>query len=73
MTCRIQRTGDTVHRPANFWTPAVHGLLRHLQAAGFPAPRPLGTEGETEVLTWIEGYLDTVRARINWTESLQTP
>ena len=55
MTSRIQRAGDTVRRPASFWTPAVHGLLRHLQAAGFPAPRPLGTEGETEILTWIDG------------------
>jgi hypothetical protein len=55
MTSRIQRTGDTVRRPASFWTPAVHGLLRHLEAAGFPAPRPLGTEGETEILTWIDG------------------
>jgi hypothetical protein len=55
MTSRIQRTGDTVHRPANFWTPAVHGLLGHLQTAGFLAPRSLDTEGEREVLTWIDG------------------
>ncbi|WP_261562595.1 hypothetical protein [Frankia tisae] len=34
------RIGDTVHRPANPWTPAVHGLLRHLDAVGFDgAPR----------------------------------
>ena len=52
---RVQRTGAVVRRPANFWTPAVHGLLGHLQAAGFPAPRPLGTEGEREILTWIDG------------------
>ncbi|HEY7265388.1 MAG TPA: phosphotransferase [Trebonia sp.] len=56
---RIQRISGTVRRPANFWTPAVHGLLRHLHATGFPAPRPLGTqgqpEGETELLTWIDG------------------
>ena len=55
MTNRIQRAGDTVRRPASVWTPAVHGLLRHLRTAGFPAPRPLGTEGETEILTWIDG------------------
>ena len=51
----MTRTGDTVRRPAEFWTPAVHGLLRHLQAAGFPAPRPISIEGETEILTWIDG------------------
>jgi Phosphotransferase enzyme family len=55
MTSRIQGTGAAVRRPANFWTPAVHGLLRHLQAAGFPAPRPLAAEGETEILTWVDG------------------
>jgi hypothetical protein len=46
MISRIRRAADTVRRPASFWTPSVHGLLRHLQAAGFPAPRPLGTEGD---------------------------
>jgi len=55
MTSRIQRAGATVRRPAECWTPAVHGLLRHLQAAGFSAPRPLGTEGDQEILTWIDG------------------
>lgn len=55
MNSRIRRTGDVVRRPADFWTPAVHGLLRHLQAAGFPAPRPLGTEDNTELLRWIDG------------------
>ncbi len=33
----------------------MHGLLRYLQAVGFPASRPLGIEGETELLTWIDG------------------
>lgn len=55
MNNRIQREGTVVRRPANFWTPAVHGLLRHLEAAGFPAPRPLGTEGDRELLSWIDG------------------
>lgn len=55
MTSRVQRAGGVVRRPANFWTPAVHGLLRHLEALGFPAPRPLAVEGETEILTWIDG------------------
>jgi phosphotransferase family enzyme len=55
VTARVQRTGDVVRRPAEFWSPAVHDLLRHLQAAGFPAPRPLRLEREQELLTWIEG------------------
>jgi hypothetical protein len=52
MTSRIQRTGAVVRLPANFWTA---GLLRRLQAAGFPAPRPLDTEDDRELLTWIDG------------------
>jgi hypothetical protein len=44
MTSRIQRAGDTVRRLASFWTPAVHGLLRHLQAAG-SRPAPAGHRG----------------------------
>lgn len=55
MTDRVRRDGNTVRRPMAFWSPAVHELLRHLESVGFPAPRVLGTEGDTEVLTWIDG------------------
>ncbi|WP_199565450.1 hypothetical protein [Spongiactinospora rosea] len=41
----VVRVGDTVHRPAGLWTPAVHALLSHLHSAGFEgAPRPLGID-----------------------------
>ncbi|HEX7992420.1 MAG TPA: phosphotransferase, partial [Streptosporangiaceae bacterium] len=55
MTDRVERIGATVRRPLGPWSPAVHGLLRHLEAAAFPAPHVVGTEGDYEVLTWIEG------------------
>ncbi|HEX5189709.1 MAG TPA: aminoglycoside phosphotransferase family protein [Streptosporangiaceae bacterium] len=55
MTQRIRRTGGTVRRPLAAWSPAVHGLLRYLAAAGFPAPAVIGTDGEEEILTWIDG------------------
>lgn len=47
----------TVRRPTAPWTPAVHALLRHFEAAGFEgAPRARGTDSEgREVLTYIEG------------------
>ncbi|WP_405798049.1 phosphotransferase enzyme family protein [Streptomyces sp. NBC_01506] len=53
----VVRIGDTVHRPVQPWTPAVHALLRHLEAVGFPySPRVLGFDGEgREVLTFIDG------------------
>ena len=39
----VVRVGDTVRRPVGRWTPAVHSLLRHLEAVGFEgAPRVLG-------------------------------
>lgn len=40
------KVGDTVRRRAGPWTPAVHGLLRHLQLADFPAPVPLGFDDQ---------------------------
>ncbi|RIQ36752.1 aminoglycoside phosphotransferase family protein [Jiangella rhizosphaerae] len=51
------RIGDTVRRPLQPWSPAVHALLRHLEAAGFPAaPRFLGVDEQgREVLTHVEG------------------
>jgi hypothetical protein len=41
-------------------------VLQHCQA--------LGCQGIEPQATWVrEGYLDTIRARINWTEALQIP
>jgi hypothetical protein len=55
----VHRLGDTVIRDTGPWTPAVHALLRHLEAAGFAAaPRLVGSgldPGGREVLTFIEG------------------
>jgi hypothetical protein len=54
---QVVRIGDRVYRPANYWTPAVHALLRHLEACGFPyAPRALGFDDQgREILTYIPG------------------
>ena len=56
---RVDRVGATVLRGAGPWTPAVHALLRHLEAAGFRgAPRVVGAgiapDGR-ETLTYIPG------------------
>ncbi|MDT0343292.1 aminoglycoside phosphotransferase family protein [Streptomyces litchfieldiae] len=54
---RVVRIGDTVRRPVQPWTPAVHALLDHLAAVGFPyAPRVLGIDEQgREVLSHIPG------------------
>lgn len=51
------RSSDTVRRSMGPWTPAVHALLRHLEAVGFDeAPRVLGVDEQgREVLTYIDG------------------
>ena len=53
----VVRIGDTVRRTPSEATPAVHDLLRHLEAKGFDgAPRALGfDEVGREVLTFIHG------------------
>ncbi|NLS10998.1 phosphotransferase [Nesterenkonia sp. MY13] len=53
----VLRVGDTVRRTAGPWTPAVHRLLRRLNAVSFSeAPRPLGLDEENrEILTFIPG------------------
>jgi GNAT superfamily N-acetyltransferase len=55
----ISREGDVVYKAAGPWTPAVHALLRHLEAVGFTgAPRLVGpgiaSDGR-EMLSFIEG------------------
>jgi hypothetical protein len=54
---QVVRIGDTVRRPTQPWSPAVHALLRYLEAVGFRyAPRVLGFDEEgREVLTYLEG------------------
>jgi hypothetical protein len=56
-TTHVVRKGDTVRRPAQPWTPAVHGLLAHLRGAGFAkAPRALGVdEQHREILDFMPG------------------
>jgi aminoglycoside phosphotransferase (APT) family kinase protein len=55
MAGRVEQAGNTVRRPMGYWSPAVHELLRYLESTDFPAPRVLQTDGDTEVLTWIDG------------------
>lgn len=57
MVSTVVRVGDTVRRPLERWSDAVHGVLRHLQSVGFDgAPRFLGVDDENrEVLSWIPG------------------
>jgi hypothetical protein len=53
----VVRVGDTVRRPLQPWSAAVHGLLRHLAARGFDgAPRFLGIDDRgREILSFIAG------------------
>ena len=53
----VVRVGDLVYRKTGWWIPAVHALLQHLEAAGFPyAPRVVGTDEQgREILTYIAG------------------
>jgi Phosphotransferase enzyme family len=54
---RIVRVGDTVRRPAGWWTPAVQSLLQHLHDVGFLySPRPGGNDSHgREVVSYIPG------------------
>ena len=64
--------GGTVRRPAGPWTPAVHALLRHLEARGFAgAPRVLGLDEQgREVLTYLPGEtVGTTRPWPAWVHS----
>lgn len=60
------RVGDTVRRPVQPWTPAVHALLRHLTDVGFAgAPRVLGIDDAgREILNYLDG--ETVGDQWPW-------
>ena len=59
LTEGVVRVGRTVRRPVRSHTAAVHGLLRHLEAAGFDgAPRVLGIDAKNrEILTYLPGVV----------------
>jgi aminoglycoside phosphotransferase (APT) family kinase protein len=58
MTQGVVRRGGEVLRPMGSWSGAVHDFLRHLEFAGFAgAPRFVGTEGEREILTFVDGQV----------------
>lgn len=62
----------TIRRPTGPWTPAVHALLRHLEAHGFDgAPRVLGIdERGREILTFLPGAtVGVVRPWPAWVHS----
>ncbi|MEV4517669.1 phosphotransferase [Dactylosporangium sp. NPDC049525] len=66
------RVGDTVRRAPGPWTPAVHALLRHLEAVGFDrAPRALGLDEQgREVLSFLPGaVVGTARPWPAWVHS----
>lgn len=62
---RVVRVGETVRRTPGWWTPAVHDLLRYLNATGFRyAPTLLGFDDEgREVLSYIEGVSGPIEGR----------
>ncbi len=55
----VLRQGDVVARETGPWAPAVHALLRHLEARGFEgAPRVVGSGFDAagrELLTYVDG------------------
>ena len=64
---RLTRGGDvggTVRRRVGRWTPAVHALLRHLEAVGFDgSPRVLGFDEQgREVLSFLPSEVASRRS-----------
>ncbi|MEA2527286.1 MAG: hypothetical protein QOF73_4513 [Thermomicrobiales bacterium] len=62
---QVRRTGKVMVRPSAHWTPAVHALLRHLEAVGFDgAPRVVGTGLDAsgrETLEFVPGDVQPQR------------
>ena len=71
VTPEVVRVGDTVRRTAGPHTPAVHALLRHLEAKGFRgAPRALGFDDRgREILSYVDG---TPGSEVGWLPELRT-
>jgi thiamine kinase-like enzyme len=62
----IAKIGDKVHRPTEFWQPAVHDLLNYLESVDFAySPRVFNNDEQgREVL----GYIDGESGKAGWTQ-----
>lgn len=69
----VVRVGDTVRRVTGEWTPAIHELLRLLEAAGIDeVPRALGIdERGREVLAFLPGeVLSAAPPGVQWSDGV---
>jgi len=68
----VVRVDDTVRRPMGPWSPAIHGLLQHLEQRGFDsAPRFLGIDQQgREILSFIVGEVGFLPCM--WSETALT-
>ena len=59
VSAAVVRVGDTVRKPAGFWSSSVHALLRHLEEVGYEsAPRSFGfDERGRHVLEYVAGVV----------------
>ena len=66
------RIGDVVHKRAAPWTPTVHALLRHLEAADIDGvPRALGFDEQgRQMLTYLPG--EVIGDRAVWPDWVYT-
>jgi thiamine kinase-like enzyme len=62
----IAKIGDKVHRPTEFWQPAVHDLLNYLESVNFPySPRVFENDNKgREVLSYFDGE----SGKAGWTQ-----
>lgn len=52
---QVYRVGNTIHRPAQPWSPSIHAFLIHLEKKGLPVPHPYGIDGAEEIIEYVEG------------------
>ena len=52
----LTRVGPAVRHPRHPWRSATRALLEHLSEPAFmPSPRPVGTDGDADLLSYIPG------------------
>jgi hypothetical protein len=66
---QVHRAGHLTLRPSAPWTPAVHAVLRHLEAVGFAgSPRVVGTGIDAAGREMIQFVADDVAQDRVWSE-----
>ncbi len=68
-SARLRVDNGVVKRNSRPWTESVHGVLRHLEISGFPAPRVVGEGVDADGIETVTYLAGAIQDRGSWSDA----